>query len=217
MADLFDIVVARKLSGGGGGDSWTVLTEETVTTSAMGPMYGGTLSYSQLIDADTIKVTFDGTEYECTCVDGRESYNYGGVGETGPDFSEYPFCISSALHPQTGEPMSQLFTETAGAYTIKIEAPQGGSSSDFSTATIAVTIPSGNETEISIPEVGVTALEVQLVTEYNSPFSATVPLYKGVLTIEPHLIDGQVTIVGDGEYSSAGIITITGDCTITIS
>ena len=39
------------------------LTEETVTTTSQGGMIGGNLSYSQFINAETIRVTFDGVEY----------------------------------------------------------------------------------------------------------------------------------------------------------
>lgn len=106
-------------AGGGGGGSWTVLTEESVTTR-MGQDAApyGDITYSQLIDAETIKVTFNGVEYECPRIGEGGEYFYGGVGQSGPDFSEYPFAIMSHNDNNT------LFTETAGTYNIKIEAPQ---------------------------------------------------------------------------------------------
>lgn len=110
--------------GGSGGDTGyectetrTTLTEESVTTVAQGPFNRGELSYSQIIDAETIFVTFNGTEYECARIDnGTGDYAYGGIGQQGFDFSVYPFAIA-----QMGGSVD-LITETAGTYTIKIES-----------------------------------------------------------------------------------------------
>lgn len=122
--DLFDIVVARKLSGGGGGGSWTVLTEEIVTTEFDGDAAYGDLSYSQLVDAESIKVTFNGTVYECEGVKDDHVYTYGALYDinlSAWDWSEYPFQFSS--HEAPFGISSQLVTSTGGTYTIKIEVP----------------------------------------------------------------------------------------------
>lgn len=98
-------------------EEWVTLTDESVTTAE--GEYGsvGTLAYSTPIDADTIKVTFNGTEYTCDKTLMGGSVSYGGVGEQGPDFSEYPFAIISIA-----ESGNILYTETAGTYQVKIEA-----------------------------------------------------------------------------------------------
>ena len=118
MADLFDIVVARKLSGGGGG-AWTVLTEETVTTVA--DHFGATasLSYSTQIDAATIRVTLNGTSYECPRMESPIMEGLYMYGASDPSFSDYPFVIQSGLE-------NSITTQSAGTYTVKIDVPSGG-------------------------------------------------------------------------------------------
>ena len=46
-----------------------VLTSESVTTAAQGDFNIGRLAYPEPITADTIIVTFDGTEYECNATE----------------------------------------------------------------------------------------------------------------------------------------------------
>ena len=100
-------------------DEIVTLTEESVTTEQSGPFVWGSLSYSQLIDAETLKVTFNGTEYECPRNDTPAGAIYGGMNPTTmtPDFSQYPFAILSA--EQIG---NRLITETAGTYAVKVQA-----------------------------------------------------------------------------------------------
>lgn len=96
-------------------ETTTLLTDESVTTVADDNINSGELAYSTPIDADTIKVTFNGTEYVCDVTRGMLGKIYGAPnGADGPDFSEYPFQIASGL-------VNSLFTETAGTYQIKIE------------------------------------------------------------------------------------------------
>ena len=95
----------------------TLITVESVTTSAQSGMNMGEFSYSQLIDADEITVTFNGTEYTAEKNDFDGSFIYGGFSATGPDFSEYPFAIAS-----NASDGNMLFTETVGTYSIKIES-----------------------------------------------------------------------------------------------
>ena len=113
-------------SGGGGGDDGDLIfiTEETITTEADSVVgtASGEFSYSSVIKSGTIIVTFDGTEYECSRIDGNDTYYYGGysfVDPDQPDFSEYPFIIFSEFYE---EPVyNVLVTENAGTYTVKIE------------------------------------------------------------------------------------------------
>ena len=93
----------------------TLLTDESVTTVFDEVNNSGKLAYSTSIDADTIRVTFDGTEYTCNAQEGEMGTLYGApMGEEGIDWSEYPFQISSGLR-------NDIYTETAGTYQIKIE------------------------------------------------------------------------------------------------
>ena len=98
-------------------EEWVTLTDESVTTTQGEFGNAGALAYSTLIDADTIKVTFNGTEYTCDKALSDGVVLYGGAGEQELDFSEYPFAITSA--PGMGNP---IYTETAGTYQVKIEA-----------------------------------------------------------------------------------------------
>lgn len=116
------------IANAGGGDcgyeceeTITLLTEESVTTTTQDELNRGVLSYSQLIDAEVVKVTFNGTEYECPRIAVSNNNGYGGVGQSGPDFSQYPFAILSGTTP-FGSYETTFFTEIAGTYTVKIEA-----------------------------------------------------------------------------------------------
>ena len=102
----------------------TLLTEETVTTELEGNEAYGDFSYSQLIDADSITVTFDGVEYECEVNYYDGEYSYGALYDDNLgtyDWSEYPFAVSSFI---TDSPHTTLCTQTAGTYTIKIEVEE---------------------------------------------------------------------------------------------
>ena len=112
-----DVITAEKLNkmDNDWGVQNTPLFNETVTTAELNEgegIYGGVLTYSQLIDADTITVTFDGTDYSCNRIDAFDNHYYGGFTESGPDFSVYPFLIESNADVNT------IYTETAGTYTV---------------------------------------------------------------------------------------------------
>lgn len=111
----------------------TLLTEGSVTTEATppAPVGVGLIDYDQLITADTIRVTFNGTEYICEKHDTGNGILYGSADETGetpmPDltFSEYPFAIMSISRDTAGGGIvnvNQIATAQAGTYQIKIEA-----------------------------------------------------------------------------------------------
>lgn len=129
-----DIITAEKLNNieqgiaNASGGSWVTLTEESVTVDGM----GGTLTYNTQITADTIKVTLNGTEYTVSpTVDTSPfgtSYTYGAPWSDELDrydYSTYPFSVAS-----TSNGINTLHTESAGTYSIKIEAPQSGGSSE---------------------------------------------------------------------------------------
>ena len=104
-------------------EEWVTLTDESVTTEAptgvVNPTPEAPISSSKQIVADTIKVTFDGTVYECNRK-ANDFYSYYGADlPTLPggdiDWSQYPFAILSS------QGNSRLVTETAGTHQVKIE------------------------------------------------------------------------------------------------
>lgn len=111
-------------TGGGGSDDqkWHDTTteqlfSETVTTVASELSDEGvaSLSYSNPITADTIKVTFDGVEYICEKHISMDDniYVYGGF----DGFSEYPFYIES--EDRGGDTaINEIHTATAGTHTV---------------------------------------------------------------------------------------------------
>lgn len=128
-----DTITAEKLNrcDNGWSVSSTQLFSETVTTSGSS-MYTAVLAYSQPIDANTITVTFDSTEYECSRIDAFNQYYYGGFTEQGPVFTDYPFCIASGIGFD-----NEVYTETAGTYTVAAVASSLQTSAGFSAAVMA--------------------------------------------------------------------------------
>lgn len=110
----------------------TELFSETVTTAEQGGIYGAALAYSDVIDADSIIVTFDGMEHVCSRIDKNGTHFYGGFGERGPVFTEYPFAINS-----TGNNTNAVYTETAGEHTVAVSVSTLQTSADFSAAVTA--------------------------------------------------------------------------------
>lgn len=98
----------------------TLVSNETISTSEENTF----LSYTNLIDADTLVVYFDGTRYECPKISGGSAYNaYGGYSssEEATDFSEYPFAICSAIETEVPTRRNIVYTETAGTHTIELK------------------------------------------------------------------------------------------------
>lgn len=132
--DHWTEVKVTEVMGGGGGvtpeieaeiqnaqwktETSTQLFNETVTTVAGVHGNEATLSYSELITADTLKVTFNGVEYTCPQIMGSGGIaGYGGFTETGPDFTVFPFLIITGV---AGGNM--VYTETAGTYSVSAGA-----------------------------------------------------------------------------------------------
>lgn len=103
-------------------EGWVTLTEESVTTAVEeGESYAyNHLVYSELIAANIIKVTFNGTEYTCSKITDDDMTYYGDVSEQEPIFSEYPFVVVSGTNLLGS--YNNLVTESAGTYQVKIEA-----------------------------------------------------------------------------------------------
>lgn len=202
----------------GGGKTWVTLCEEEVTTEEDKGMYVALLSYSQLISADTIRVTFDGNEYICENVSPMAGLHaYGGAGINGPDFSEYPFAIISGASSNT-EVANRIMTETANTHTVKIEVLQESGSSDFSTATVMIINSSGQDFRAPCPNLYNDRILASIDSAdmgVDVPFE--VVLYKGVGIFElPLEIILTMTVTGNVSISGTSAI-ITGDGTITIS
>ena len=138
-----DTITAEKMNKMDNG--WSVesssqtLFSETVTTET-DPEYpddpaGGALTYSTQITAETVIVTFNGTDYTCQRQDGDPgSYAYGGWSNDSIDFTTFPFCIFSE------DGYNSIVTETAGTYTISASTQSNSveTSSDFQTAVNSV-------------------------------------------------------------------------------
>ena len=203
---------------GSGGSSWQTVFEGSVTTENTDDGVLGNINYESVIDADKIKVTFNGTEYECDKITTPVGNAYGGIGESGPDFSEYPFAIMSGQGLETAQTI--VYTETAGTYTLKIEEPQSGGSSDFSTAEVSINDGGGQAREIYWGDAPTIEQNLIKGTAYADTFPAvlTVPLYKGKCFW--YVATGGFTLSGNIERYNDGYndgLLITGDCTITIS
>lgn len=107
----------------------TQLFSETVTTADDGGVYSATLAFSQAITANSITVTYDGTEYTCPSI---------GAGEYGApfngssfDFSEFPFN----LYTSSGNPAS-FISQTAGEHTVAASIASIETSSSFDSAVV---------------------------------------------------------------------------------
>lgn len=82
------------------------------------------LPYSGFIDADSLTVTFDGTEYVCPKTSQSEFNSYGASG----DYSVYPFGISS----DTGG--NYINTQTGGTHSVTVVATNTEVGDEFKTA-----------------------------------------------------------------------------------
>lgn len=140
------------------------LTEESVTAEAGkdDDWAYGELTYSQLIDADNITVTFDAVEYECPRWGDDLFHLYGAPWNDSTqayDWSEYPFVIGS-----NAEDGNYFYTETAGTYSIKIQAVEVTATTTpcFEKAVKAVIPPSDS---IEVPAIAYRPIVFNLTSE----------------------------------------------------
>lgn len=208
----------------GGGGSWLTVYEGSVTTVDDEGLNIGQLD-DLSINGNSLKVTFNGTEYTC---EKNEDNSYGAPydDETGFDWSVYPFSLIPRSNPITGDSSVRVSTQTAGTYTLKIEEPQSGGSSDFSTAEVTITNNSSEEVNfyipayIDIPGHG-TIIQSFIWTDSEEPtFEGEVVIpTNGELYVGSSLAQfttGNTTVTGNARLENGQLI-ITGDCTITIS
>lgn len=110
----------------------TQIFSETVTAVAQEWGNNAAFSYNQIINSEVIEVTFNGVKYTCrrTIADGWAFY--GGSTPQGDDFTVYPFGIVSGS--DSGTVQNVLITETAGTYTVAVNAMTLTVSDDFALA-----------------------------------------------------------------------------------
>ena len=113
-------------------DYETILDTTSYTTAEDNGYYkcDNVCSLASLVDGDTVKVTFNGDEYE---VEAKVSRYGKSLGDNVNNFTNYPFYINTGTFPGT----AILYTEEAGTYSIKIERKVVTSSKEFSDATLA--------------------------------------------------------------------------------
>ena len=128
-----DTITAEKLNkmDNGWGFENTQLFSESVTTATVEdrPVPVGSLAYSKQITSDTLLVTFNGESYNLPLTVQEWGNIYGGFSESGPSFTTYPVCIVSN---EGGH--NDVYTETAGTYTISGSVPLIQTSEAFDSA-----------------------------------------------------------------------------------
>lgn len=213
----------------GGGGSWRTVFEGSVTTETLFDIARAIIQDYEL-NADTIKVTFDGVEYEC---EKNADGSYGAVMvEISYDWSDYPFSL---INTEGG---LEFTTESAGTYTLKIEEPQGGGgSSDFSTAEVTINaiiegsptlVEKGFVAEILYPEVttnpyagGFDDFNGNIILYKNDAFISIDSLFASDSNETIYVASDNPTaptISGNATYDNeTGRFIITGDCTITVT
>ena len=133
-----DTITAEKMNkmDNGWGFESTQLFSESVTTEDDGGTAWGVFTYSTQITAETINVTFNGTEYNDVPAIVETApfgtvYTYGAAWSDAldsRDFSVYPFSIESTPGDNT------LYTQTVGTYTVSVGGDSVVVSDNFSTA-----------------------------------------------------------------------------------
>lgn len=111
------------------------LFSESVTTEAGGMGYFAQLEYSSLISASSITVVFDGTSYSCERMDDEETggYIYGGFGQNGIDFTDYPFVIMTSEYDG-----NFVITQTSGTHAIAASVVSISIDADLTAAIIGL-------------------------------------------------------------------------------
>lgn len=190
------------------GVSWETLFDGNVTTVTLLDIARAIIQDYEL-NADTIKVTFDGVEYEC---EKNANGSYGAViVEISYDWSEYPFSL---INTEGG---FEFTTESAGTYTLKIEELQsGGGSSDFSTAEVTISTDSGEcITCMAVADDEDVCVAMIPVSPIARVFSAI--LYRGHARVNIPTSDYVIgSVTGNATIEEDYYAEVTGDCTINL-
>lgn len=181
-----DTITAEKMNKMDNGWSVTSTTQtvfnDSVTT-ILYPEYPDDPAWGEiqtLIIADSLVVTFNGTEYVCPATNEDGFIAYGGYSNGSPDFTNYPFCIEAV----SSDSITYVATPDAGTYTVKIEAniESVETTTEFGKAR-------GYWTEISSTE---EIFSETVVTENDGDFNS------GVLSYSEEVPDGTLTVTFDG-------------------
>lgn len=239
----FDLFRAKLLegiegySGGGGGTQYTTIFDGIMTTEveqeAPAPI-SAPIEELEGLEADTIKVTFNGVEYVCELQHGTYDYYGANPFEEFIDWSDYPFSIVYNVDYYL------LATPDAGTYTLKIEEPQSsGGWGTFKLANIAwANLPAtfddysgaGGVLLIKTEEGFADFFDVyefnenlirwddEWATSPKAIVTVNEPTTVGDLAIwlQPYLNHDFRVVSGDAFEWDRGVI-IYGDCTLTIS
>lgn len=212
-----------------GGSEYQNIYDNTITTVLDSDGFYRT-DIGVVIEADSIRVTFDGVEYTCPKRSISEiSTNFYGAptpletGEESFDWTNFPFSIVTGSN---GESMV-ITTQTPGSHSLKIDIQQsGGGSSDFSTAQVTligkdgviagdVYLPITLDGEDGMPDVAF--FLANYVANQQHTYNAI--MYKGATLGRIANTAGRSieSIIGNAQDMGNGLLLITGDCTITIS
>ena len=176
---------------------------ETVTTAIDleypdDPAFGE-LSYSTQLTADTVVVTFDGTDYTCHRMDGDPgSYVYGGWSDDSIDFSTIPFCIFSE------DGYNSVATEAGGTYAISAVGTSQSieTSPAFETAVSSVV----NTSTMPMECVSGTTTTAEMVAAYGAGRILFFKPRKGVL---------QIRYITD--FNTSTVVFIPSDPNVTVT
>jgi len=199
-----------------GGSEWQNIFDNTITAVLDSDGFY-TTNIGVVIEADSIRVTFDGVEYICPKRSISEiNTNYYGAptpietGEEDYDWSAFPFSIATGTD---GESMI-IATQTAGTHTLKIDTPQsGGGESDFSTAQVTVN-NSASDTYIDFSGILIDNDTLVPMTSLSEATSVlTVVLYKNIQHLSINA-DSITSISGNVSGNILDGFDVTGDCVI---
>lgn len=211
---------------GGGGSTWQTVFEGNVTAVEDGDWCGVWLENLSLTQ-ETLKVTFNGTEYEC---EKNADGSYGAPLNESTDKHEWDIFPFNLL---TEEGDTVLSTQTAGTYTLKIEEPQSGGSSDFSTAEVTFICDGSEGAYYSVGNIayiddGILRASgyrtfpqpsADLRVDKGTNVTLDMILYKNILPYDvfAHYDDSVMPIItGNAEMTEQGL-QITGSCSIQLT
>lgn len=211
------------LSKGGGGETWRLFYEGTVTTEASGSGDARAIIEGYYTDADKIKVTFDGVEY---ILDKTDYYGKPAYGEFMGEmirYHEYPFAIYFREADGTDPQKMVIFTPEAGTHTIKIETLESGGSNKFTIAKVTINFDGGNYPSASVGFIDPQNTLGLVFIETSAGLTYDVPLYDGKAFIGLSGANNGTVTSGDATWVTGDTVTeygkgfiVTGDCVLSI-
>jgi len=182
----------------------TELFSETVTTADDGSGNNvAVLSYEEPINADTITVTFDGTDYVCGRIDYNGGRFYGGFSTSpvGPDFTSYPFFIMNRANEST------LYTETVGEHTVSAAIPTLQASANFTMAVTGAAQPIVDDAIASVPTPLLVTIGTTTWSQVNVALKAGRPAFVWNHTTQRNQPD-TYEFVATARYTSWTVYTL---------